>query len=121
MSTPLDAALYFERVCRQTHLSDDAIASVTDLVGQVMAQSEQNHIYYLGVGPAGLMGVIDASEMVDTYGCRDDEVRAFVQGGWETCAIREGQGEGVRMPLLNSDNNDNTDKKDVVLWLGDCP
>eukprot|EP00730_Choanoeca_flexa_P000104 TRINITY_DN10045_c0_g1_i2.p1 TRINITY_DN10045_c0_g1~~TRINITY_DN10045_c0_g1_i2.p1 ORF type:complete len:595 (+),score=84.81 TRINITY_DN10045_c0_g1_i2:158-1786(+) len=89
MRTPLHAALYFERVCRQTHLSDDDIAGVTNLVGRVMSGPD-DHIYYLGVGPAGLMGLIDASEMVDTYGCRDDEVRAFIQGGWDTCATREG-------------------------------
>ena len=92
LDSPLEAALYFERVCRQIHLVDDQIAHVTELVGQVMAGSEEGHVYYVGIGPAGLMGLIDASEMVDTYGCRDDEVRAFIQGGWKTCATTEGRG-----------------------------
>jgi len=28
--------------------------------------------------------------MVDTYGAREDEVRAFIGGGWTTCANHEG-------------------------------
>lgn len=36
------------------------------------------------------MGMIDASEMVDTYGARLDEVRGFVAEGWASCENNEG-------------------------------
>jgi N-acetylmuramic acid 6-phosphate etherase len=36
------------------------------------------------------MGVIDASEMPDTYGCPFDEVRAFVEGGWKAVGNADG-------------------------------
>ncbi len=40
------------------------------------------HVYYLGASTAGLLGLMDASEMVDTYGSLPDEIRAFVCDGW---------------------------------------
>ena len=49
-----------------------------------------SHVYYVGGSNAGLMGIIDASEMVDTYGADADEVRGFLQGGWEAMGNHTG-------------------------------
>ena len=41
------------------------------------------HVYYVAMDIRfGLMALIDASEMPDTYGSAYDEVRAFIQEGW---------------------------------------
>eukprot|EP00058_Branchiostoma_floridae_P024443 XP_002609933.1 hypothetical protein BRAFLDRAFT_124367 [Branchiostoma floridae] len=42
------------------------------------------HIYYFGAGTAGIMGCIDASECVPTYGSDPEDVRGFLQGGYDT-------------------------------------
>lgn len=67
------------------------------LAGRAL-QRRDAHVYYLGRA-AGLMGLIDSSEMVDTYGCRLDEVRAFISGGWTFCGAAEGD-ISSRSPLL---------------------
>jgi hypothetical protein len=51
-------------------------------------------MYYVGGEVGGLGGLIDASEMVDTYGCDVDEVRGFLHGGWE--AMDNADGPSVR-------------------------
>ena len=48
------------------------------------------HVYYVGGARLGLLGVIDASECVPTFGARADDVRAFVEGGWAALRNREG-------------------------------
>ena len=35
--------------------------------------------------------LIDASEMVDTYGAGLEEIRGFLQGGWGACMNAEGE------------------------------
>ncbi|EDQ86366.1 uncharacterized protein MONBRDRAFT_28326 [Monosiga brevicollis MX1] len=104
LHSPTDAVMYFERVARQVHLACDDVASLVSLAGQALRHRRNNHLYYVGIGTAGLMGLIDASEMVDTYGCRDDEVRAFIQAGWAACGNVEGDisGKGPAF-CLNTD------------------
>lgn len=40
------------------------------------------HIYYLGAVPAGILGIIDASECPPTFGAGFGDVRGFLTGGW---------------------------------------
>jgi len=49
-----------------------------------------HHIYYVGHSDAALTGLIDASEMPDTYSASFDDVRGFVPGGWATLSNKEG-------------------------------
>ena len=65
------------------------ISGVIKAAGLCLRQPDGN-LFYLGPGPSGLIGIVDASEMVDTYGSRVDEVRAFVDGGWSACSNNEG-------------------------------
>jgi N-acetylmuramic acid 6-phosphate (MurNAc-6-P) etherase len=39
-------------------------------------------IFYVGTGGPGLVGLIDASEQVPTFGAAPADVQAFVEGGW---------------------------------------
>lgn len=48
------------------------------------------HVFYLGGNNLGLFGLIDASECVPTYGARQDDVRAFIDGGWAVLGNSEG-------------------------------
>jgi hypothetical protein len=56
-------------VLLQVYFSVDSIAEVIGYAGNALAQ-QTKHLYYVGLGSSGLVGLIDASEMVDTYGCR---------------------------------------------------
>ena len=44
----------------------------------------RGHIYYVGNGGAGLVGLIDASEQVPTFGAESTDVQGFISGGWNT-------------------------------------
>ncbi|XP_066274022.1 glucokinase regulatory protein-like [Branchiostoma lanceolatum] len=48
------------------------------------------HIYYFGAGTAGIMGCIDASECVPTYGSDPEDVRGFLRGGYDTLNNADG-------------------------------
>eukprot|EP00756_Hemistasia_phaeocysticola_P060965 Hpha_TRINITY_DN4462_c0_g1::TRINITY_DN4462_c0_g1_i1::g.50449::m.50449 len=66
-----------EGAVRATYARPSALASVTSLAGKAMTQPA-GRLLYLGEGVAGALGVVDASEMPDTYGVPFDTVRAFV-------------------------------------------
>eukprot|EP00040_Diaphanoeca_grandis_P044888 m.14021 g.14021 ORF g.14021 m.14021 type:complete len:609 (-) comp9984_c0_seq1:88-1914(-) len=79
----------YETTYRDTYSALEDIAPVIRAAGECL-QHTDSHLYYLGTTSFGLLGIVDASEMVDTYGSRLDEVRGFVQGGWSTCCNNEG-------------------------------
>ena len=53
-------------------------------------------VLYLGKGDAGLAGVLDASECPPTFGAEPEQVRAYLEEGWD--AYR-GLDEGERLKL----------------------
>lgn len=66
----------------------DVYSHRSDLAALIAAGAEKlsagGHIYYLGTGSLGLLALIDASECPPTYGDKFEDVRGFVEGGWET-------------------------------------
>ncbi|XP_019620438.1 PREDICTED: glucokinase regulatory protein-like isoform X2 [Branchiostoma belcheri] len=60
----------------------DDISCLVSNAGKSLQAS--GHIYYFGLGTAGIMGCIDASECVPTYGSDPTDVRGFVRGGYDT-------------------------------------
>jgi N-acetylmuramic acid 6-phosphate (MurNAc-6-P) etherase len=66
-----------------------ALAGLTRLAGSCLCQPS-GRLVYLGADTLGAVGLVDASEMVDTYGASLEEVRGFVVGGWEACRNSEG-------------------------------
>lgn len=59
-----------------------AIGRLVELAGRVLRG--HGHIYYLGAGTPGILGIVDASECPPTFGADFDTVRGFIAGGWRT-------------------------------------
>lgn len=55
-------------------------------------------LVYLGVGTAGLLALIDASECNPTYGALFNSVRCFVSGSWSTIANKQGPITDMTVP-----------------------
>jgi hypothetical protein len=56
----------------------------------LISPTGNGRLIYLGVGTAGLLALIDASECNPTYGALFNSVRCFVSGGWSTIANKQG-------------------------------
>ena len=66
------------------------IASLMNIAGDCL-RCHGGHLYYIGAQLFGIVGFIDSSEMVSTFGSSLDEVRGFMEGGWENCQNRDGE------------------------------
>ena len=78
-----------QRAVSETYHQPAALAAVAALAGRAM-RAEGGRILYIGDGVAAIIGMIDASEMPDTYGVPFDTVRAFVKNGWSAMENRDG-------------------------------
>jgi N-acetylmuramic acid 6-phosphate (MurNAc-6-P) etherase len=56
-----------------------------------MSSTGYGRIIYLGIGSAGLIGLIDASECPPTYGSYFNDVRGFLGDGWSEVGIKSGE------------------------------
>ena len=61
-----DLITAYERAYREAYADVGGIARLTELAGAAL-RSGRAHLYYVGPGVAGMVGMIDASEMVDTF------------------------------------------------------
>lgn len=100
-SLSLRTFLAFERTARAVYLcppgsTTHPLARAVALAGDAIARG--GHLYYLGVGIHGILGLIDASECPPTFGAALDDVRGFVQGGWAALGT---QGAGVGVPFVD--------------------
>lgn len=59
-----------------------AIGRLVELGGRALRRG--GHIYYVGAGTPGILGTVDASECLPTFGADFDTVRGFIVGGWRT-------------------------------------
>ena len=78
-------------------LMNEEDASVAEAVGQVLPQVVRavdqivqrikagGHLFYLGTGTSGRLGVLDASECPPTFGVAPDLVQAIIAGGYDAC------------------------------------
>ncbi|XP_078069070.1 glucokinase regulatory protein [Mustelus asterias] len=72
----LDLLRSYEKAHSITYSHSEAIAA---LVKQAGASLQQNgHIYYIGWKTLGIMGIIDASECVPTFGADFSHIRGFI-------------------------------------------
>jgi N-acetylmuramic acid 6-phosphate (MurNAc-6-P) etherase len=55
-----------------------------------MSSTGRGRIVYLGIGSAGLIGLIDASECPPTYGSYFNDVRGFLGAGWSELGNKSG-------------------------------
>lgn len=65
------------------------IASLMSIAGDCL-RDHSGRVFYVGADLFGIVGFIDSSEMVSTFGSTHEEVRGFVSGGWSVCKNRDG-------------------------------
>ena len=61
--------------------SSTGLAAVVDHAAKSL-RSPGGGIHYLGGGAAGVLGLIDASEQVPTFGARQVDVQGWIDEGW---------------------------------------
>ena len=84
-----EVLMCYEMTCREAYNVTEPIAKAIDLAGQSLRK--KGHVYYLGWGSLGKMGLIDASECVPTFSAHFDDVRGFLFGGYGALKNREGE------------------------------
>jgi len=62
------------------------LPQVAHAVDQIVQRIEAGgHLFYLGTGTSGRLGVLDASECPPTFGVSADLVQAIIAGGYDAC------------------------------------
>ncbi len=73
------------RQCRETiqytYEHQSILQELIRLAGSSLRRGER--IFYLGRETAGIMGLIDASECPPTFGATFDDIRCFINDGWQ--------------------------------------
>jgi N-acetylmuramic acid 6-phosphate (MurNAc-6-P) etherase len=77
----------------------DAVRARGGSAASFISHTGLGRIVYLGVGTAGILGLIDASECNPTYGSLFNDVRGFLHGGWDTLANKEGAKPELTSPM----------------------
>ncbi len=77
---------------QEVYEAKEYLASILERGGRALR--EGGSILYAGKGDPGLAGLLDASECPPTFGAKEEDVRAFLEGGW---AFLLGPGERARM------------------------
>lgn len=75
-------------------------------------------IAYVGVGTAGILGLIDASECNPTYGALFNAVRGFVAGAWATVSNKQGPQSLPVPPHMRGDAHLHTASVPEFVGLG---
>ncbi|MCX7918151.1 MAG: hypothetical protein N3A72_00810 [bacterium] len=70
----------YEITRTETYRELDAISALVHRAGYTLRN--KGHIYYLGLAPYAILGIIDASECPPTFGAEFDDVRGFIDHGW---------------------------------------
>lgn len=81
--------MMYERMCRITYLGHCSISRAIELAAESLKC--KGHVYYIGWHSLGFMGLLDASECVPTFSANFNDVRGFLQGGYNTLNNKEGQ------------------------------
>src|SRR5215471_15541814 len=62
----------------------DVLPHIAEAVDHIVARlTAGGHLFYLGTGTSGRLGVLDASECPPTYGVAPDLVRGVIAGGFD--------------------------------------
>uniref|UniRef100_UPI00398EB204 glucokinase regulatory protein n=1 Tax=Pristiophorus japonicus TaxID=55135 RepID=UPI00398EB204 len=84
----LDLLRRYEEALTITYSHNEKIAALVKHAGASLQQN--GHIYYIGWKSLGIMGIIDASECVPTFGADFSHIRGFINNGFEEMANRDG-------------------------------
>jgi N-acetylmuramic acid 6-phosphate etherase len=62
------------------------LPQITEAVERIVARlSSAGHLFYIGTGTSGRLGVLDASECPPTFGVSPKLVQGIIAGGYEAC------------------------------------
>ncbi|XP_031436641.1 glucokinase regulatory protein [Clupea harengus] len=84
----LDCIRDYETVHEMTYSKTEELADVIGTAG--ISLQNQGHVYYLGWKTLGIMGIIDASECIPTFGADFEDIRGFMSGGFSEMNNKEG-------------------------------
>ncbi|KAL4235846.1 hypothetical protein ACF0H5_004235 [Mactra antiquata] len=109
----------YQIVCSWVYKKTSELSTVVSSAGESLKSGGK--IYYLGNDSLALMGLIDASECPPTYGAGLDDVRGFVDKGYETLKNCEGDlsylGKYFKISLENFCSDVVTTDKDTIIVL----
>ncbi|XP_065110938.1 glucokinase regulatory protein isoform X1 [Paramisgurnus dabryanus] len=77
-----------EKIFERTYSHSDKL---TDLIQKAGESLQRNgHVYYIGWRTLGIIGMIDASECIPTFGADFGDVRGFLNNGFKMLKNKEG-------------------------------
>src|SRR5229473_2887192 len=75
-----------EEDARVTDAVARVLPEITRAVDGIVARLDQGgHLFYIGTGTSGRLGVLDAAECPPTFGVSPDMVQGIIAGGYEAC------------------------------------
>lgn len=77
----------FESTYSSTYLDSSNISGAVKIAAESL--QVKGHVYYIGFGLSGFMGLLDASECVPTFGAKFSDVRGFLKGGYRALKNKE--------------------------------
>lgn len=89
LNTLPEILLMYENMYRRTYLNCSSIARALELAAESLKSN--GHVFYIGWGSEGFMGLLDASECVPTFSANFDDVRGFIAEGYNALNNREGE------------------------------
>ncbi|KAK9524036.1 hypothetical protein VZT92_017903 [Zoarces viviparus] len=78
----------YEKTLEITYAQREGIGALLEAAGQSLRRG--GRVCYLGWGPLGTLGLIDASECVPTFGAGCEDVRGYISGGYRELNNNEG-------------------------------
>jgi len=98
-SSTLDIVrLMNEEDARVAEAVRQVLPQVASAVDQIVLRIEAGgHLFYIGTGTSGRLGVLDASECPPTFGVSTDLVQAIIAGGFDACyrAVEASEDDGA--------------------------
>lgn len=91
------------------------IVQAADLLTEVLKQG--GRIIYMGSGTSGRLGVLDAAELLPTFGVGEDQVKALIAGGTKAMFIPVEHAEDDQEAGLRDFLNENPSSKDALLAI----
>ncbi|XP_061072052.1 glucokinase regulatory protein isoform X2 [Conger conger] len=78
----------YEHIHRVTYSQSEQIAALVKQAGASLQKG--GHVYYVGWGTLGVIGIIDASECVPTFGAEAGDICGFISEGYTAMGNTEG-------------------------------
>ncbi|XP_066524513.1 glucokinase regulatory protein [Hoplias malabaricus] len=77
-----------QKVQEMTYSQSDKLAALIQRAG--MSLRSNGHVYYFGWQTLGIIGIIDASECIPTFGAGFEDIRGFINRGFSEINNKEG-------------------------------